>query len=145
MIADELLRDGTIVNNFPKLRAIYRERRDAMLDALEKSIGPNGTWTHPLGGLFIWLTVHGDIDTPSLATEALQRNVAFVPGDSFYFDGRGADSMRLNFSCMPPDRIYEGMRRLGELIAERQGHVTSLASTKGSVSPVARRLVNRFP
>jgi 2-aminoadipate transaminase len=123
MIADELLRDGTIVNNFPKLRAIYRERRDAMLDALDKSIGSNGTWTHPQGGLFIWLTVHGDVDTPSLATAALQRNVAFVPGDSFYFDGRGADSMRLNFSCMPPDRIYEGMRRLGVLIAERQGHV----------------------
>ncbi len=123
-IGEELLRNGTVDQNYPLLRSLYRERRDAMVGSLETSIGSHGTWTYPKGGLFIWLTVRGAVDTPSLLTEGLKRHVAFVPGDSFYFDGRGCDSMRLNFSCMPPDKIREGIRRLGELIAEQQAALT---------------------
>jgi 2-aminoadipate transaminase len=123
-IAEDLLRNGIVERNLPKLRSLYGERRDAMIDALQTSIGNRGVWTHPDGGLFVWLTLHGETDTPGLLTEALRRHVAFVPGDSFYFDGRGSDSMRLNFSCMPPDKIREGIRRLGELVTERQAALT---------------------
>ncbi len=119
-IAEELLRNGTVDKNIPLLQNVYRERRDTMVDALGTYIGSRGTWTYPQGGLFIWLTLHGETDTPTLLTEALKRHVAFVPGDSFYFDARGADSMRLNFSCMAPDKIREGVRRLGELVTARQ-------------------------
>ncbi len=126
-IAEELLRNGTVDNSVPMLQALYRERRDAMIEALSASIGSRGTWTYPDGGLFIWLTLHHETDTPTLLTEALKRHVAFVPGDSFYFDGRGGDSMRLNFSCMPPDKIREGVRRLGELIAERQAALEGIS------------------
>lgn len=118
-IAAELLQNGTIEANYPKLVSIYRERRDTMVEALQTYIGERGTWTYPRGGLFIWLTLPG-VDTQELLQEALKRNVAFVPGDSFYFDGRGKESMRLNFSCMPPEKIREGIRRLGELVAELQ-------------------------
>lgn len=118
-IADELLREGIIEGNYPRLITIYRERRDAMLDALALSIGESGTWTHPDGGLFIWVTLDG-INTQALLTQALQGNVAFVPGCDFFFDGRGMDSMRLNFSCMPSQKIYEGVERIGQLIAHER-------------------------
>lgn len=116
-IANELLRNGTIENNYPRLVSIYRERRDAMMEALSAHVGARGTWSYPEGGLFILLTLPG-VNTQDLLARALERNVAFVPGDAFYPDGRGLESMRLNFSCMPPDKIHEGIRRLGELLGE---------------------------
>jgi 2-aminoadipate transaminase len=118
-IAEALLRNGTIEGNIPFLVGVYRERRDTMIDALQTYIGKRGTWTYPEGGLFIWLRVYG-ANAQALMAEALKHNVAFVPGDAFFPDGSGTDTMRLNFSCMPPDKIREGIRRLGELIAEMQ-------------------------
>ncbi len=118
-IAEALLRNGTIESNIPFLVSVYRERRDAMVEALQTYVGKRGTWTYPQGGLFIWLQVHG-ANAQALLAEALKHNVAFVPGDAFFPDGSGTDTMRLNFSCMPPDKIREGVRRLGELIAEMQ-------------------------
>jgi 2-aminoadipate transaminase len=119
-IAVELLANGVVDANLPKLVSLYRERRDTMIQSLETFVGDCATWTHPAGGLFIWLTLLCGLNTTSLMREALKKNVAFVSGDSFFFDGRGADSMRLNFSCMPPDKIREGVRRLGEVISEQQ-------------------------
>jgi 2-aminoadipate transaminase len=120
-IAEDLLRNGTMERGLPALRALYRERRDAMLNALQESIGAHGTWTRPDGGLFLWVDLAGGIDTPTLLAEAMQRKVAFVPGSAFFFDGRGSNAMRLNFSCMAPDRIREGVQRLGTLVTEQLG------------------------
>ncbi len=119
-VAEDLLRNGTLEAGLPVLRDLYRERRDTMLDALQTYVGDLATWTRPDGGLFIWLTLHNGINTMELLAEALKRDVAFVSGDGFYFNGEGYDSLRLNFSCMSPDRIREGIRRLGTLIAEQQ-------------------------
>lgn len=116
-IAEELLREGIIEGNYPLLVRIYRERRDTMLAALEEHLTGLAEWTKPQGGLFIWVKVPG-VDAHDLLAKALERNLAFVPGDNFFFDGRGRDAMRLNFSCMPPDRIREGVARLGALLAE---------------------------
>jgi 2-aminoadipate transaminase len=116
-IAEDLLREGVIEGNYPLLVRIYRERRDAMLAALTEHLTGLAEWTEPQGGLFIWVKVAG-VNTHDLLAKALERNLAFVPGDNFFFDGRGEDTMRLNFSCMPPDRIGEGIARLGALIAE---------------------------
>jgi DNA-binding transcriptional MocR family regulator len=88
-----------------------------MLAALEEHLTGLAEWTKPQGGLFIWVKVPG-VDAHDLLAKALERNLAFVPGDNFFFDGRGRDAMRLNFSCMPPDRIREGVARLGALLAE---------------------------
>jgi len=118
MIVSELLADNTLERNLPGLRALYRERRDAMLGALDEFVGDRATWTHPDGGLFLWLTLHAGIDSAALLTQALAQKVAFVPGNAFYVDAAVHNDLRLNFSCMPPERIREGIRRLATLVSE---------------------------
>jgi 2-aminoadipate transaminase len=98
---------------------LYRSRRDAMLDALRRHFPPQAEWTHPAGGLFIWATLPGYIDTTDLLAKALRENVAFVPGQAAYVDGRGASSMRLNFSASSEQEIDEGIRRIGQVIWEQ--------------------------
>jgi 2-aminoadipate transaminase len=98
---------------------IYRARRDAMLEALERHFPPQAEWTHPQGGLFVWATLPDYIDTTDLLAKALRENVAFVPGRAAYVDGRGASSMRLNFSASGEDELREGVRRIGAVISEQ--------------------------
>ena len=101
------------------LREIYRRRRDVMLDALAECLGPECSWTHPQGGLFIWVTLPDYIDTTDLLALALDQHVAFVPGRAAFLDGRGASSMRLNFSGVGEAEIREGVRRIGEVVREQ--------------------------
>lgn len=118
MIVSELVAENTIQNNVPRLRAVYRERRDAMLESLDQYLGSQGTWTRPDGGLFLYLKLSDEIDTQALLQRALEVQVAYVPGSAFYVDGQGTHELRLNFSCTAPDRIREGIRRLASLITE---------------------------
>ena len=84
-----------------------------MLAALQEFFPPEVTWTHPAGGLFLWVSMQEDMDCKALYAEAIRHNVAFVPGDSFYATGdEGGRHMRLNFSNAPPEQIREGIRRL---------------------------------
>jgi 2-aminoadipate transaminase len=101
------------------LSEIYRKRRDVMLDALAENLPREATWTHPRGGLFLWVTLPDYIDTTDLLARALQERVAFVPGRAAYLDGRGGSEMRLNFSGVDEDLIREGVRRIGEVIHEQ--------------------------
>jgi 2-aminoadipate transaminase len=98
---------------------IYRGRRDTMLEALETHFPEQATWTHPEGGLFVWATLPDYIDTTDLLAKALSRDVAFVPGRAAYVDGRGAQSMRLNFSASEDDELREGIRRIGSVVEEQ--------------------------
>ncbi|MFL5886548.1 MAG: PLP-dependent aminotransferase family protein [Thermoleophilaceae bacterium] len=98
---------------------IYRGRRDTMLEALERHFPSQAEWTRPAGGLFIWVTLPDFIDTTDMLARALQANVAFVPGEGAYMDGRGRNSMRLNFSGVDEDEIREGVRRIGEIVQEQ--------------------------
>ena len=98
---------------------IYRARRDAMLEALERHFPPQAEWTRPEGGMFIWATLPGYIDTTDLLAKALRENVAFVPGRAAYVDGRGASSMRLNFSASKEEELWEGIRRIGRVVSEQ--------------------------
>lgn len=103
-----------------RLRRVYRERRDAMLAALARYFPPEARWTRPEGGLFLWVTLPAGVDTRALLAAALKRGVAFVPGAAFYparDGGQGARSLRLNFSHADPDRIDDGLRRLGAVVA----------------------------
>ncbi|MFM9164274.1 MAG: PLP-dependent aminotransferase family protein [Solirubrobacterales bacterium] len=102
-----------------ELRGIYTGRRDAMLAALEAHFPPAATWTRPQGGLFVWATLPGFIDTTDLLARALGANVAFVPGRAAFVNGDGGSSMRLNFSASDPETIEEGVRRIGVLVAEQ--------------------------
>jgi 2-aminoadipate transaminase len=114
MIANDVAQRGILRVHIRKIRKVYGERRDTMLDALEE-FWPHGCcWTRPQGGLFLWAQVPDDINTEEFLNKALENKVAYVPGSNFYpeHDG-GFNAMRLNFSNSPPDKIVEGVRRLG--------------------------------
>jgi 2-aminoadipate transaminase len=101
------------------LTEVYRARRDTMLDALADHFPRQAEWTRPAGGLFIWVTLPDFIDTTDLLARALRDNVAFVPGEAAFLDGRGRNAMRLNFSGSDEDAIREGVRRIGEVVTEQ--------------------------
>jgi 2-aminoadipate transaminase len=102
-----------------QLRELYHRRRDVILDALAEHLPAAASWTRPQGGLFIWVTLPDYIDTTDLLARALAENVAFVPGEAAFADGRGEHSMRLNFSSSTDDDIREGVRRIGKIVAEQ--------------------------
>jgi len=108
-----------------QLREVYRERREAMLDALARYLPAEARWTKPEGGLFVWVTLPAGVDSAALLREALRQKVAFVPGGAFHVDGGGAGSMRLSFSHAAPALIQEGVRRLGEAIKAQQRAATA--------------------
>jgi DNA-binding transcriptional MocR family regulator len=99
-------------------REVYRERRDAMLAALDDLMPQGATWTRPSGGLFVWATLPEGLDSKAMVPRAIAARVAYVPGTGFYADGSGRDCMRLNFSFPPPDRIREGVRRLAGVLEQ---------------------------
>ncbi|MCL2065422.1 MAG: PLP-dependent aminotransferase family protein [Candidatus Cloacimonetes bacterium] len=97
---------------------LYRGKRDAMLGALEKYMPEGVTWTKPEGGLFLFVTCPEKICTTELFKKAIEKNVAFVTGTSFYCDGTGHNTMRLNFSFSSEEVNIEGIKRLAETIKE---------------------------
>jgi 2-aminoadipate transaminase len=113
-VAYEVCRDGFLDEHVKLIRQVYRERRDAMLQALQENFPEEVTWTRPQGGLFLWVTLPEGTDSLALLHAALAENVAFVAGDSFYANNaqEGSRHMRLNFSHSRPERIREGIRRL---------------------------------
>ncbi|HTD08659.1 MAG TPA: PLP-dependent aminotransferase family protein [Solirubrobacteraceae bacterium] len=116
-----------------RLRLLYRRRRDVMLEALEEHFGGRASWTRPQGGLFIWATLDGNVDTTDLL--ARSEGVAFVPGRAAYIDGqRGSSSMRLNFAGVPDDDIREGIRRIGKIMGGDTGLLGSLMGTRSTQS-----------
>jgi 2-aminoadipate transaminase len=120
MATYEVARDGFIDQHVQKIVATYKERRTAILDAMETHFPEGARWTRADGGLFVWVMLPESIDTRDLLAEAIEHdNVAFVPGQSFHADKGGRNTLRLNFSMMPPDRIEEGIKRLGRAIERR--------------------------
>ena len=119
------------------LTAIYRRRRDIMLEALAEHFPPEATWTRPQGGLFIWARLPDYIDTTDLLARALRDHVAFVPGRAAYLDGRGGSEMRLNFSGVGDEEIREGIRRIGKVVREQVALYGTLTGAE-PVRPAAR-------
>jgi 2-aminoadipate transaminase len=127
-VAYEVARDGFLDQHVKLIRQVYRERRDAMLQGLHDYFPHEVTWTHPKGGLFLWVTMPAGTDSDALFRAALAEDVAFVPGDSFYANNghEGSRHMRLNFSFSQPEQIREGIRRLSVAVKMqlRSNHVT---------------------
>jgi 2-aminoadipate transaminase len=113
-IANDICQRGFLKQHVKRLREVYKERRDTMLEALAEFWPAGCSWTHPEGGLFLWARVPATIDTKDFMAQALGARVAYVPGVHFYpnRDG-GFNAMRLNFSYCQPETIVEGVRRLG--------------------------------
>ena len=98
------------------VRAVYEHRCNVMMDAMAKYFPKEVKYTVPDGGLFTWAELPDYIDTKVMATQALAQNVAYVPGIGFFPNGNNHHCMRLNYSCMPDERIEEGIKRLAKVI-----------------------------
>ncbi|MCD6323807.1 MAG: PLP-dependent aminotransferase family protein [Desulfurococcales archaeon] len=132
IIAMEALRRGVVDKTIDKARQIYRVKRDAMLEALKKYMVEEAWWPNPVGGFFVMVFLPSyDIDTKKMLPEALKKGVAYVPGASFFANGMGWNTMRLNFSYPSPEQIDEGVKRLAGLIQEK------LTGEKVRITPIS--------
>ncbi|MHC1740892.1 MAG: PLP-dependent aminotransferase family protein [Anaerolineaceae bacterium] len=118
IVAHEVSQHGFLDRHILLIQDTYRVRRDSMLESLEENMPDGVTWTHPQGGLFLWAELPKQLDTSELFVKAVQEKVAFVPGTSFFAQGGGTNTMRLNFSCCKPDVINEGISRLGKIVKQ---------------------------
>jgi 2-aminoadipate transaminase len=123
MIAYEMAREGFLEEHIPLIREVYRKRRDTMLAALSEHFPAHITWTRPQGGMFLWATLPEGTDSVKILEEAVQQKVAFVPGTAFHPCGGGENTMRLNFSNASPEKIREGIARLGQVLARQKSAV----------------------
>ena len=110
----EFLRRGLFESNVRRVCDLLRERRDAMLEALEHNLAGRARWSRPQGGYFLWLELPEDLDASELLTQAQKSGVTFVPGTDF---GGEPNTLRLAFSYVSPDEITEGIGRLAKLVA----------------------------
>jgi len=114
-----------------QMREMYRERRDAMMEALHDFLPAACTWNKPAGGFFVWLTLPPGIDAKAMLPRAVTARVAYVPGTAFFADGFGSSSMRLSFCYPTPQRIREGVRRLAGVLEQEM----ELRETFGAAVP----------
>lgn len=117
-LATEFLTSGALDRNLQKTIALYRHRRDKMETLLEKYMPAGVSWTHPEGGLFLWLTLPESVDTVALYDRALTAGVAYVAGSFFYTDGSQRNTMRLNYSFVAEEKMEPGIKLLASLLAQ---------------------------
>jgi len=119
LIAYEYCQSGKLEENIKSNVQIYKKKRDAMLNALEKYFPKEATWTKPQGGFFVVATLPEYIDTGEMFKEAIAENVAYVPGAPFFADGKGKNTMRLSFCYPSEEDIEEGIKRIGQVIKKK--------------------------
>ncbi len=119
IVAHEVSRGGFLDEHIKIIRQVYQERRDVMLGAMDRSFPPKVDWTHPEGGLFLWGTLPEHLDAADVLKLAVKQKVAFVPGEPFHPDGSGYNTLRINFSNATPEKIQEGIKRLGQVLQEK--------------------------
>ena len=115
-IVNEYLENGNYQEHISLLKRTYKERRDCMLSAMEKYFPKSAKWNKPAGGMFIWAILPEGYDAREILMRCIEKNVAFVPGQEFFPDGSGKNTMRLNFSNATAENIEEGIRRIGEVL-----------------------------
>ncbi len=123
-----------------QFREMYRERRDAMVEALDDMMPAAARWNVPAGGFYVWVTLPPGLDAKAMLPRAVTARVAYVPGTAFFADGFGAQSMRLSYCYPTPERIREGVRRLtgvieDELDLRETFGATTHGLTRGYESP----------
>jgi 2-aminoadipate transaminase len=110
------LEKGLLEKNLIKTIALYRERRNHMLDCFKKYMPEKVTWTEPQGGLFLFVTMPFHLDAGKILNNAIANNVAFVDGSTFFCNDTGHNTMRINFSYSNNEEIEEGVKRLAQVI-----------------------------
>jgi 2-aminoadipate transaminase len=121
MLVSAYLRDYDWRGQIDIYRGLYKERRDAMLAALEEFMPEGLGWTHPEGGFFVWVTLPEGVDTYPLLQKAIDAGVVFIPGAAFSHSDEPSNKIRLAFSAVPPEAIREGVRRLAPILQEAVG------------------------
>ena len=117
-VAAEFLRSGRLDANLQKSIALYKRKRDLLLSQLEEHMPEGVSWTHPEGGLFLFLTMPEGFDSVRFYDRSLDAGVAYVAGEFFHPDGSGKNTMRMNFSFMSEQKICEGVALLSRLLKE---------------------------
>jgi 2-aminoadipate transaminase len=124
----EYLRGADWKKQIGTFRGVYRERRDAMIAALQESL-PECSWTVPRGGFYVWLTLQPGLDSKDMLPRAVKELVAYTPGTAFFADGGGREQLRLSFCYPAPDAIKLGIRRLASVIREELELLDTFAAT----------------
>ena len=119
LIAYYYIKNGYMEKHIPRIIEMYKRKRDIMLDALEKYFPPNCKWTRPRGGMFLWVELPEKISSIEMFKDAIKEKVAYVHGRAFNVNGRGENTMRLNFTNPKDELIEEGIKRIGKVIKER--------------------------
>jgi 2-aminoadipate transaminase len=119
MVVHEVIKDGFLQRHIPKIRTLYGDQCQVMLDAMAQHFPAGVEWTKPEGGMFIWVTLPKHIDAMKLLDEAIAQKVAFVPGSPFYANQPETNTLRLSFVTVPPERIRTGIEILGNRIAAK--------------------------
>mgnify|MGYP001032837171 CR=1 FL=1 len=114
-VISEYLSSADWKGQIDAFRGVYRERRDAMLAALDDYL-PDLSWTHPDGGFYVWVTLPDHLDSKAMLPRAVTELVAYTPGTAFYADGEGRSHLRLSFCYPTPEFIREGVRRLSLVV-----------------------------
>ena len=119
-----LMELGLLERQVERLRAAYRERRDALLAGLAKYLPEGCRWVVPGGGFFVWLRLPAGVDSEALLPLAEAAGVSYVPGARFYTGGGGEEYCRLAFTLVSLEELEEGARRLGEAVRTRIGRIS---------------------
>lgn len=114
----DYLNNNDLDIHIAKITELYRKQAHAMTDAMDRYFPSTVKYTKPRGGMFLWVTLPEGVSAMSLFPKALEKKVAFVPGDPFYTDSRNSNTMRLNYTNADSETIAEGIRRLGDLLKE---------------------------
>ncbi len=117
-IVNRYMEDNDIDAHIAEINALYKHRLDLIIASMEKYFTDGTTWTHPQGGLFLWLTFPEGVSARKVFDKCIEKNVAGVLGEFFYPNGNNDHHMRINYSTMTDDRIVEGIRRMGEALRE---------------------------
>ncbi|WP_073344779.1 aminotransferase-like domain-containing protein [Bacteroides congonensis] len=118
MTIAEYLKRYDINKHIAKIIEVYRKRRDIAMKCMERYFPDTVNFTHPEGGLFTWIELPEGVPAREILEKCLEKKIAFVPGGSFFPNGNRENTLRINYSNMPEDRIEKGLQIMGEVITE---------------------------
>jgi 2-aminoadipate transaminase len=119
-IVFDVIRSGLLETHVPKIRARYKAQRDAMQISLEHHLSGLAQWAQPVGGMFFWLDLPEGLDAMALLPKAVDAGMAYVPGAAFYAQAPRANSLRLSFVTVAPDKIEAGIAALARVLREAE-------------------------
>jgi len=128
-VVAEVIKDGFLDRHVPTIRTLYKAQRDTMLSALEREMaGLDVTWTRPVGGMFLWVTLPEGMVAQTLLAAAVERHVAFVPGAPFYAEHANPRTLRLSYVTASSDEINTAVAALADAIRATIGVPASAVS-----------------